>query len=128
MLRESQLRADHPSVATNLNNLALFYEAQEKYDEAETLAKRALAIRQTVLGDEHLDTLNSLLTVKGLQIMGLLQCDKQTLIELLQALTQANNLPVLNTEIMLMLPDLIASDREATQSLREALQSQTEAT
>jgi hypothetical protein len=53
----------------------------------------------------------------------LLQCNKQTLFSILQALAQANNLPDRDTEIMLMLLDLIAANLEPTQSLREALQS-----
>ena len=84
------------------------------------MAQRALAIYQASLGEQHPNTLNSLLTVKGLQVMKLLQCDKQTLISILQA-----NLLELNTESMLMLLDLIATNPEVLQSLREALQRQT---
>ena len=34
----------HPNVATSLNNLALLYQAQGRYAEAEPLYRRALAI------------------------------------------------------------------------------------
>jgi hypothetical protein len=44
---------------TSLNNLALVLQDQDKYDEAETMSRRALAGRETVLGPEHPDTLVS---------------------------------------------------------------------
>ena len=40
-------------VATDLHNLATFYDTQRKYAEAEPLLQRALAIRQRMLGPEH---------------------------------------------------------------------------
>ena len=39
--------------ATSLNNLALLYDAQGKYVEAEPLYKRSLAIYEKALGPEH---------------------------------------------------------------------------
>jgi tetratricopeptide (TPR) repeat protein len=42
-------------VATSLNNLAALYRAQGKYDQAEPLYKRALAILEKALGPEHPD-------------------------------------------------------------------------
>ncbi len=47
------LGPEHPSVATSLNNLALLYQAQGHYAEAEPLYKRALAILEKALGPEH---------------------------------------------------------------------------
>ncbi len=47
-------------MATNLNNLALLYEAQGKYTEAEPLYKRSLAIWENALGPEHPDVATSL--------------------------------------------------------------------
>jgi hypothetical protein len=44
MLRESRLGADHPSVATGLNNLAELYRSQGRYSEAEPLYLRSLQI------------------------------------------------------------------------------------
>ena len=41
------------SPAGALNNLAFLYKIQGKYAEAEPLYKRALAIREKVLGREH---------------------------------------------------------------------------
>ena len=43
---------DDVRLATNLNNLALLYEAQCRYVEAEPLYQRALAIREKALGPE----------------------------------------------------------------------------
>ncbi len=42
-------------MAMNLNNLALLYQAQGRYAEAEPLHKRALAIFEKALGPEHPD-------------------------------------------------------------------------
>ena len=44
---------DDPRLATTLNNLALLYDAQGRYTEAEPLYKRALAIREKALGPAH---------------------------------------------------------------------------
>jgi len=40
-------------VATDLNNLAALYRAQGKYDEAQPLHQRALAMWEKALGREH---------------------------------------------------------------------------
>ena len=40
-------------LATSLNNLALVYKAQAKYDQAEPLYKRSLAIYEKALGPDH---------------------------------------------------------------------------
>ena len=47
-------------MATALNNMALLYEAQGRYGEAEPLYKRSLAIREKALGPEHPDVATSL--------------------------------------------------------------------
>ncbi len=47
-------------MAASLNNLALLYEAQGRYGDAEPLYKRALAIREKALGPEHPDVAQSL--------------------------------------------------------------------
>jgi tetratricopeptide (TPR) repeat protein len=117
------LGENHPSVATSLNNLALLYETQGKYNEAENFAQQALTICQAVLGTQHPQTLNSLLTVKLLQVMKLLQCDKQALISVLQALAQQANISELNNESILMLLDSITTDSELLQNIRVFLHS-----
>jgi len=43
-----------------MNNLALVYKAQGRYDEAEPLFLDALEIRKRILGEEHPHTLNSM--------------------------------------------------------------------
>jgi tetratricopeptide (TPR) repeat protein len=52
--------SEDPRLATSLNNLALLYEAQGKYVEAEPLYKRALAIDEKTLVPEHPDLAASL--------------------------------------------------------------------
>jgi tetratricopeptide (TPR) repeat protein len=50
---EKALGADHPDVATSLNNLALLYQVQGNYAEAASFYQRALAILEQTLGTEH---------------------------------------------------------------------------
>jgi hypothetical protein len=45
-IREKAFGADHPNVATVLENLAALYTEMGKTDEAERLAERAAKIRQ----------------------------------------------------------------------------------
>jgi tetratricopeptide (TPR) repeat protein len=59
-IREKVLGAEHPDVATSLNNLALLYRAMGNYPQAEPLLQRALAIREKMLGAEHPDVATSL--------------------------------------------------------------------
>ena len=47
-------------MATSLNNLAELYETQAKYNQAEPLIKRSLAIREKSLGADHPDVAQSL--------------------------------------------------------------------
>ncbi len=48
---------NHISTAVDYNNLAVLYENQEKYEEAEKLYKRALSIHEKILGENHPDTI-----------------------------------------------------------------------
>src|SRR5262249_47167118 len=50
---ERALGPEHPNVATSLANLAVLYQLEGKYAEAELLHKRSLTIRETALGPEH---------------------------------------------------------------------------
>ena len=60
------LGAEHPSVATSLNNLAGLYRSQGRYEEAEPLYQQALAMRQKLLGAEHPFVATSLNNLAGL--------------------------------------------------------------
>jgi tetratricopeptide (TPR) repeat protein len=50
---------DHPTLATDYNNLALLLQAQGKYDQAEPLYRRAIEIFQTKLGLDHPNTVTA---------------------------------------------------------------------
>src|SRR5262249_35848233 len=52
-INEKALGAEHPSVATDLNNLAELYRNQARYADAELLWKRALTIWDKALGSDH---------------------------------------------------------------------------
>jgi tetratricopeptide (TPR) repeat protein len=57
------LGADHPEVATSLNDLGGLYQQQGAYNRAELFYDRALRTRERALGLEHLEvarTLNNL--------------------------------------------------------------------
>ncbi len=45
----------HPLTSISLNNLGELYSAQERYDEAEPLLRRALHIREVSLGSANTD-------------------------------------------------------------------------
>ena len=51
-LAERTFGPDHPHVATFLNNLAVLYRAQGRYEEPEPLFKRALVIKEAALAEE----------------------------------------------------------------------------
>jgi tetratricopeptide (TPR) repeat protein len=65
-IREQALGANHPDVATSLNNLANLYQrAQGQYSKAEPLYQRSLAIREQALGANHPDVAVSLNNLAG---------------------------------------------------------------
>src|SRR5205085_4295290 len=51
--------ANHPDIASTLNDLGTLYFMQGKYPQSEPLLRQALAIREQVLGSEHPDTATS---------------------------------------------------------------------
>lgn len=71
-MRQKLLGAEHPSIAKSLNNLAIIYEDQGKYEQAkiyryqgkyeqaEEKHLQALSMRRRLLGTEHPDVANSL--------------------------------------------------------------------
>jgi tetratricopeptide (TPR) repeat protein len=61
-----QFGPKHPHVAQTLNNLAVLYATQGRYDEAERLYQQALALRIAADRDDHLtaaETRNNLATL-----------------------------------------------------------------
>ena len=50
---EKVLGPEHPGLSIDLNNLALLYQNQGKYGEAEPLYRRSLGILEKVLGKGH---------------------------------------------------------------------------
>ena len=63
--REQQLGADHPDVATSLNELAVLYESMGRYGEAEPLYRRSLWILEHS-GAGHPNIATSLNNLAGL--------------------------------------------------------------
>ena len=61
-----QLGEEHSEVATSLNKLAILYESQGKYSEAEPLYLRSLEIWERQIGADHPDVANSLNNLAGL--------------------------------------------------------------
>jgi tetratricopeptide (TPR) repeat protein len=59
-LRKRLLGDAHPSVASSLNSLALLYNSQGRYAEAEPLLQQALELRKRLLGEEHPSVASSL--------------------------------------------------------------------
>ena len=57
-ISERQLGAEHPDTATSLNNLAVLYQSQGKYSEAEPLYRAVLMTGNSrgSLGMEHPQT------------------------------------------------------------------------
>jgi tetratricopeptide (TPR) repeat protein len=53
-IAEKELSPDDSGVAASLNKLAFLYSTQGRYEEAESLYKRALAIREKTLGPDKL--------------------------------------------------------------------------
>ena len=50
---------DPPNTANSLNNLAVLYNNQGRYAQAEPLYQRALAIREKALGPDHPSTVST---------------------------------------------------------------------
>ena len=124
-LRQRLLGENHPDVATSLNNLAMLYNTQGKYTEAEALSQQALTIFQQTLGDQHPHTQSVLLSVKSFRLQILLHCDTQTLLSILQSLAQQAKIPAFNTEVALMMLEVLESNAGLLSSVREVLQSDT---
>ncbi len=55
-----KLGDDHPDTLSSMNNLALLYSDQGRFDAAEPLYAKCLEVRKVKLGDDHPDTLSSM--------------------------------------------------------------------
>ena len=56
----AKLGDDHPDTLESMNDLAILYKEQARYDEAEPLLIQALEGRRIKLGDTHPHTLESI--------------------------------------------------------------------
>ena len=65
-IRERQLGADHPDVASSLFNLAVLYHNTQRHPEALKSIQHAIQIYEQKLGAEHPTTQNAL---AGLQVI-----------------------------------------------------------
>jgi Tetratricopeptide repeat len=81
---ERQLEADHPQVATSLNNLAGLYESQGKYSEAEPLYLRSLEILMQKLGQDHPNTQSVMSSLMMLKLQISTGLDSATLEQMIQ--------------------------------------------
>ena len=54
------LGPEHPDTAQTIYNLALLYQNQGQFEEAESLYQRALAIDEKVYGQDHLEVATDL--------------------------------------------------------------------
>jgi len=62
------LGSDHPSVANDLNALAMSYIAGQKYSQADVLLTRALAIYKKVYGPSNILTIRTEVTLAGVKL------------------------------------------------------------
>mmetsp|Transcript_3312 Transcript_3312/g.5090 ORF Transcript_3312/g.5090 Transcript_3312/m.5090 type:complete len:102 (-) Transcript_3312:93-398(-) len=58
--QKATLGDDHPNTLTSMNDLALLYQDQGKYNAAEPLYVECLEKRKATLGDDHPNTLTSM--------------------------------------------------------------------
>ena len=61
------LGKDHPELAKGLNNLAMSYQSQGRYADAESLFERSIAMIELAFGKEHPDVATSLLNLANVQ-------------------------------------------------------------
>jgi tetratricopeptide (TPR) repeat protein len=65
-IREQRLGSEHPETAVSLSNLALLYQRQGKYAQAERLLQCACLISELALGATHPEMAVSLNNLAGL--------------------------------------------------------------
>ena len=64
-LSKAKLGVSHANTLSSMNNLAVLYESQGKYDQAEPLLVECLELRKAI-GVSHPDTLVSMNNLAGL--------------------------------------------------------------
>jgi hypothetical protein len=64
-INEQTLGRDHPTTAGVYSNLALILDVQGKHAEAEPLHRKALLIRDRVVGPDQAETASSLNNLAG---------------------------------------------------------------
>ena len=67
--QKAALGPNHPDVARTLNNMSVLASDLGRYEEAEQLARQALAIDERALGPEHPDVASSLTNIAGAVMM-----------------------------------------------------------
>jgi tetratricopeptide (TPR) repeat protein len=65
-IKEKLLGPQHPDVAMTLNNLAVLYKTQQRYDEAENFYRRALSIFERALDPTHQKVITALMNLARL--------------------------------------------------------------
>ena len=119
----AQFGINHTSYAYALSVLATVYVTQGKFDEAEALVRRAIAIREKVLGDDHLDVAHHLTILAGIYRMHRKDAEAEGLLRrVLEIQTRAlgdNDLTVYGTLMSLALACLAQGKREEADALRE---------
>ena len=66
---KAQFGINHTNYAYALSVVATVYVGQAKFDEAEALLRRAIALREKVLGDDHPDVAHSLTILSSMYSM-----------------------------------------------------------
>jgi tetratricopeptide (TPR) repeat protein len=136
-MRKKLLGAEHPDVATSLNNLALLYGSQGKYEQAEPLYLQALEMTKKLLGAEHPDVATSLNNLAELyHSQGKYEQAEPLFLQALMILYQKlgenhpNTITVLNNFVYFLQQVIKAnrvdelSDHPSTQSLLKQIQSE----
>jgi tetratricopeptide (TPR) repeat protein len=120
---KAQFGVNHTTYAYALSVLATVYVTQEKFDEAETLFRRAMAIRAKVLGDDHPDVAHSLTILAGVYRMHRKDAEAERLLRrALEIQTRAlgdNDFTVYGTLMSLALACLAQGKDQEADALRE---------
>jgi tetratricopeptide (TPR) repeat protein len=113
-LRKKLLGNEHPDVAISLNNLALLYNTQGRYEEAELLYLQALELRKKVMSEDHPDVATSYFNLGGLyHQQGQYQKAKSLYLPALHIYQQRLGQTHLDTQVLLSWLNALPKDTEA---------------